>query len=428
MKAEKLKRFILSGGLDGKLAEIYGEGFETQRERYAFAVDGFASRYGSSRDVSLFSVPGRSELSGNHTDHNHGKVIAASVSVDIIAAAAPSDGPVIRVKSKGFPEDTVDISAFAESDPAQFGSSASLIAGCAKGFSDAGLMTGGFDAFTTSDVLSGSGLSSSAAFEDMIGTILSHFYNRGKVGYARVAAVSKFAENAFFGKPCGLMDQMACAAGGIVAIDFGNPAEPVVEKLGFDLTAAGYRLVIIDTGGSHADLTADYASIPAEMKKAASVFDEEVLRDLPEELFVSHIPEIRAAAGDRAVLRGLHFYGENRRVDIQKKALAENDLPLFLEKVKESGNSSFRYLQNVFSPAHPSEQGVALALCLCERLLSGTRRPSAWRVHGGGFAGTVQAFVPEEEVEGFTRWMSAVFGEGSCHLMNIRLAGAVRLI
>ena len=428
MNAEKLRKYIRSGKLDRTLLEIYGGDIEARRDRFISVVDGFSSLYGADRDISLFSVPGRSELSGNHTDHNHGKVIAASVSVDIIAAAAPSDTGTVRVKSTGFPEDTVDIAAFSEPDPARYGSSASLIAGCCRGFANAGLKTGGFDAFTTSDVLSGSGLSSSAAFEDMIGTLISHFYNGGSVDYTRIASVSKYAENAFFGKPCGLMDQMACAAGGIVAIDFLSPSEPSVEKIGFDLTAAGYRLVIIDTGGSHADLTADYASIPAEMKKAAAVFDEEVLRDVPENIFLSNIPAVRAAAGDRAALRALHFYSENRRVDIQKKALSENDLPLFLEKARESGESSFRYLQNVFSPSSPAEQGVALALCLCERSLSGTARPSAWRVHGGGFAGTVQAFVPEEETERFVRTISAVFGEGSCHLLGVRLTGAARLV
>ncbi|MCQ2428425.1 MAG: galactokinase [Clostridia bacterium] len=428
MNASKLIGLIADGGLDSRFAEIYGEaGIAEASKRYTDVLNSFVSMYGSDRDVSLFSVPGRTEISGNHTDHNHGKVIAGSVSLDIIAAAAPSAGSVIRVKSEGFPEDIVDFSDYSEPDESLFGKSASLIAGCVKGISDKGFSVGGFDACTSSNVLKGSGLSSSAAFEDMIGTVLNHMYNGGVIDFVEISKISQFSENVFFGKPCGLMDQVACAAGGMVSIDFLDPKRPEVERLGFDLTKAGYNLVIINTGGNHADLTPDYAAVPAEMKKAAASFDEEVLRDVNEDIFVSRISEVRAEAGDRAVLRALHFFSENKRVDAMKNALNDGDIGVFLDLIKESGRSSFCYLQNVFTPSNVSEQGVSLALCLLERVLSHTARPSAWRVHGGGFAGTVQAFVPSENVAELKETISAVFGEKAVYLLTVRAVGACRV-
>jgi len=428
MTATKLISMIENGGLDERLAAIYGESaLSLQRERYISVARSFAALYGDDRDVALFSVPGRTEISGNHTDHNHGKVIAGSVSLDVIACAARSEGSVIRVKSEGFPEDIVDIASYTTPDESLFGRSASLIAGCSDGFTRAGFITGGFDACTTSNVLKGSGLSSSAAFEDMIGTMLNHFYNDGRVDFVEISKISQYSENAFFGKPCGLMDQVACAAGGMVSIDFLDPASPEVERIGFDITKAGYNLVIINTGGNHADLTPDYAAVPAEMKKAASVFDEEVLRDCSEKIFMSRLSQVREEAGDRAVLRALHFFNENKRVDSMKKALAEGDLASFLELVKQSGRSSFCYLQNVFTPSNVAEQGVSLALCLLESVLSKTERPSAWRVHGGGFAGTVQAFVPSENVEELKSVITPVFGEDSVYLLTIRATGACRV-
>lgn len=428
MTPDRLIKLIEDGFLDRKLAGIYGtDATEAQRARYISLLGEFMKRYGDGRDVALFSVPGRSELSGNHTDHNHGKILAAAVSIDIIAVAAPSRGSLIRVKSKGFPEDTVDISEYTGPDSSKFGTSAALIAGIVRGFRDNGFRAGGFDAVTASDVLGGSGLSSSAAFEDMIGTIISCFFNEESADPVTVAKISQYAENVFFGKPCGLMDQLACASGGIISVDFLDPKNPGIEKVDFDLTAAGYSLCIINTGGNHADLTPDYAAVPAEMKAVAGAFDEEVLRDLPEKEFMSSLRELRAKCGDRAILRAMHFYDENRRVAAQADALKSGDLASFLRFVRESGNSSFRWLQNVYTPNNVSEQGLSLALCLCEKYFANTGIEAACRVHGGGFAGTVQVFLPTGEAPGFTAFMSEVFGEGSCHILKVRRAGAVRV-
>ncbi len=426
MNTPELKSAVLGGEFDSRFAYIYGkEAVEAQKKRYAAAIDAFAARYGENRDAALFSVAGRSELSGNHTDHNHGCVIAASIDLDIIAVAAPSDGTVVRVQSEGFPEDTVDLAAFRQPTESKFGTSASLIAGMAAGFSEKGCRIGGFDAYTTSNVLKGSGISSSAAFEDMIGNILNHLYNDGKVDNVEIAKLSQYAENRFFGKPCGLMDQVACGVGGIVAIDFADPKDPVIEKIDFDFSGAGYRLCIVNTGGNHADLTDDYASIPAEMKAVAAAFGKAVLRDVKEEKVVAAIPALRKEVGDRAILRALHFYAENRRVAKQKAALKSGDTDAFFREVIASGESSFCYLQNVYTVKNTAEQGLSLALCLAERLLSGKK--AAWRVHGGGFAGTVQAFVPAGAAEEFRASMDAVFGEGSCMLLRIRPVGAVRI-
>ncbi|MBE6589359.1 MAG: galactokinase [Ruminococcaceae bacterium] len=426
MKTSELKSAILSGQFDARFSYIYGaDAVSAQKERYAAAVDAFASLYGEDRDASLFSVAGRSELSGNHTDHNHGCVVAASINLDIIAVAAPSEGSVIRVKSEGFDEDRVDIAAFKSPREIPTGHSDELIAGMVAGFVKDGYSVGAFDAYTTSNVLKGSGVSSSAAFEDMIGNILNHLYNDGKVDNVEIAKLAQYAENKFFGKPCGLMDQVACAVGGIVAIDFNDPASPIIEKVDFDITAAGYNLCIVNTGGNHADLTDDYASVPAEMKSVASYFGKQFLRDVREEDVVASIPLLRERYGDRAVLRALHFYAENARVAKQKTALLGGDLDAFFSEVLSSGRSSFCYLQNVYTTKNVSEQGLSLALCLSERLLCGKR--AAWRVHGGGFAGTIQAFVPNDLVEAYRAAMDAALGAGSCMVLHIRPVGAVKI-
>lgn len=426
MKPTELKNAVLNGAYDERFAYIYGaQAVSAQKQRYANAIDAFAALYGDNRDASLYSVAGRSELSGNHTDHNRGCVIAASIDLDIIAVAAPSEGSVIRIKSEGFPEDVVDIEAFCKPDAARFGHSDALIAGMAEGFVKNGHRVGGFDAYTTSNVLKGSGISSSAAFEDMIGNILSHLYNNGEVDNVEIAKLAQYTENRFFGKPCGLMDQVACAVGGIVAIDFKEPDAPVIEKLDFDISAAGYNLCIVNTGGNHADLTEDYASVPAEMKAVAAYFGKEVLRQVPEEDVLTAIPTLRKQLGDRAILRALHFYAENKRVAAQKEALKNHSVERFFEGVLASGRSSFCYLQNVYTTKNLSEQGLSLALCLAERTLAGKK--AAWRVHGGGFAGTVQAFVPAGDVEAFRQVMDAAFGEGQCMVLRIRPVGAVKI-
>ena len=426
MKINELKSALLGGAYDARLTYIYGEAaLEHQKARYAAAIDSFAALYGTDRDAALYSVAGRSEISGNHTDHNHGCVIAASIDLDIIAVAAPSAENVIRVKSEGFKEDVVDIDRFTKPLDTPEGHSNELIAGMVAGFRKDGYTVGGFDAYTTSNVLKGSGISSSAAFEDMIGNILNHIYNDGKIDNVEIAKLAQYAENVFFGKPCGLMDQVACAAGGIVAIDFQDPSAPVIEKLDFDLSAKGYNLCIVNTGGNHADLTDDYASVPAEMKAVAAALGKRVLRELEENDVIAAIPSLRESVGDRAILRALHFFAENRRVATQKAALKAEDLDAFFAGVLASGRSSFCYLQNVYTSKNLSEQGLSLALCLADGLLNGKR--AAWRVHGGGFAGTVQAFVPSEEVEQFRTTMDAAFGEGRCMVLRIRPVGAVKI-
>ena len=428
MNAQTLRENILSGALDMRLAKLYGSDESTlvaQRARYAALIDEFASRYGADREISLFSVPGRSELSGNHTDHNHGCVIAGSIDLDIIAVAAKNADSTIRIKSEGFPEDVVDINSFNTPNEARFGKSDALIAGVADGFRTRGLSVGGYDACTTSSVLKGSGLSSSAAFENMVGLMLSHFYNDGDVDFVTIAQISQYSENKFFGKPCGLMDQVACAVGGIVAIDFKDPKAPVIDKVDFDITEKGYNLCIVNTGGNHADLTDDYASVPAEMKAVAAHFGCKVLREVDESKFVAEIPALREKVGDRAVLRALHFFNENKRVAKQKAALTAGDLDGFFAEVLASGKSSFCYLQNVYTSKNLSEQGLSLALCLAEGHLTGKR--AAWRVHGGGFAGTIQAFVPSDFVNDYRKAMDAALGEGRCMVLRIRPVGAVRI-
>lgn len=426
MKSTQLRAALQGGKLDERLAFIYGkDAVAAQKERYAKALTAFEELYGTDREVDFYSVAGRSELSGNHTDHNHGCVIAASIDLDIIAVASARADATIRIKSEGFPEDVVDLKAFSAPDQTRFERSDALIAGMAAGFTKEGYAVGGFDAYTTSNVLKGSGISSSAAFEDMVGNILNYIYNGGKISNVEIAKLAQYAENVFFGKPCGLMDQVACAVGGIVAIDFANPKQPVIEKVDFDITGAGYNLCIVNTGGNHADLTGDYASVPAEMKAVAAYFGKPVLREVDEAQVLAKVAELRTAVGDRALLRALHFYAENRRVAAQKTALREGNLKEFFNQVIASGRSSFCYLQNVFTTKNPSEQGLSLALCLAERVLAG--KTAAWRVHGGGFAGTVQAFVPNELVGTFQKEMDAAFGKGACMVLRIRPVGAVKI-
>ena len=428
---------IDAGELDATFEALGSKGgAPVQRERVKALCATFASMYGADREVGLFTVAGRSELSGNHTDHNHGCVIAASISLDVLAVASPRADGIIRLKSEGFDEDVVDIAAYTQPDKSKFGTSAALIAGVCKGFTNHGHAVGSFDACTVSTVFKGSGLSSSAAFEDMIGTILSHLYNKGEVDEVSFSKISQYAENQFFGKPCGLMDQVACAVGGIVAIDFADPTAPVIEPLPFDMTAAGYHLCIVNTGGNHADLTDDYAAVPAEMKAVAAHFGKSVLREVTAEQVIAAIPALREKLGDRAILRALHFLSENDRVASQKAALqtaiaaadvATRDAAVdkYFEGVLSSGRSSFCYLQNVYTTKNITEQGLSLALCLCEQVLGGKR--AAYRVHGGGFAGTVQAYVPAELVETFTAVMDGAFGEGATYDLRIRPVGAARI-
>ena len=428
MKTSEIVSGLKAGIYDSQLTALYGaDRLDTQRGRWISAAESFISIYGDSEGTSVFSVPGRSEISGNHTDHNHGRVLAASIDLDIIAVAAPRGCMTIRVKSEGFDEDVVDVSA---PDPDKYKdySSASIIAGMCGGLAKRGYKYGGFDAYTTNDVLKGSGMSSSAAFEVMIGNIINHFYNGGVIDAPTIAKTAQYSENVFFGKPCGLMDQTACAVGGFVYIDFADPQNPVIEPLKFDLSESGYSLCITSTGGNHADLNEDYASVPAEMKAVAKELGQDVLRGLTYSDLLPHIPYLREKVGDRAILRAIHFIGENDRVACQAEALKKGDLGGFLRGVTASGQSSWMKLQNVYTTKNVSEQGLSLALSVSEIALSGTERQSACRVHGGGFAGTIQAFVPSENVADYQRTLDSVFGKGACKALKIRNQGAVKVI
>ena len=426
MISKELKKYIKSGELDAILSELYGEErLSASRSRYLDAVKEFERLYGDDREVSVFSIPGRSELSGNHTDHNGGKVIATSVDLDVLAVASACAGSVIRITSEGYDEDCVDFDVFAFPSEDNYGSSASIIAGVVAGIKANGGRVGAFDAYVTSRVPAGSGLSSSAAYENTVGTVIYHFYNGGEIDPVTVAKISQYAENEFFGKPCGLMDQIACSVGGVVTIDFANAKSPVVEKLSTD-SLADFSLCIVSTGGSHADLTDDYASVPAEMKAVAAHFNKKLLRELSRDELLKNIDELRDEVGDRAILRALHFFDENRRVDEAASALRENNADEFLRVVIASGRSSFCYLQNVFSTKSTREQGVSLALCVAESILKDER--AAWRVHGGGFAGTIQAFVPTELTPAFREKMDAVLGTGACRVLKIRNRGAEKIV
>lgn len=416
---------LRSGALDEKLTAVYGaDAAASQRERYINAVTKFQKLYGDRENVMLFSVPGRSEICGNHTDHNHGRVVAAAIDLDIIAVAAPVAESYIELKSEGFDADRVEIDILDAKKCEKYSSSA-LISGVCAGFKNRSLKYGGFVAFTTNRVTKGSGLSSSAAFEVMIGNILSHFYNGGTVDAPELAKIAQYAENEYFGKPCGLMDQTACAVGGFVAIDFADPKKPLIEKLGYDLTAHGYALCVTNTGGNHADLNEDYASVPSEMKAVAAQLGAEVLRGITAEQIIAAVPSLRGTVGDRAILRALHFVAENDRVSALTEALRAGDTDKFLAGIISSGDSSFKWLQNVYTTKNVSEQGLSLALAVTGHLLDG--KAAAWRVHGGGFAGTIQAFVPLDFVGDYCGGMNAVFGAGACSVLHVRLAGAVRV-
>lgn len=406
------------------LDRIYSEDkIAFQKERYAKAAAEFEKLF-KTAPSRFFSAPGRSEIGGNHTDHNHGRVLAAGVSLDVIAAVIPTDDSVIQVKSEGFPMDTVDISDL-EVHKEEENTSAALIRGVAAGFSERGHKIGGFKAYTTSNVLKGSGLSSSAAFEVLIGTILSGLYNNHEVSAVETAQISQYAENVFFGKPSGLMDQMASSVGGFITIDFNDPENPVIESIDFDFAKSGHSLCIVDTKGNHADLTPEYAAVPAEMKQIANYFCRDYLREISKSDIMDNIAVLRKKYGDRAVLRALHFMDDNERVEKESQALKNGCFDRFLQLIKESGRSSFMYLQNVYASSAPNEQGLSTALYIAEQILAGE---GAFRVHGGGFAGTIQAFVPSHKLEKFRTEMESVFGESSCYVLSIRPVGGTEVL
>ena len=374
-------------------------------------------------ETYIFSAPGRTEICGNHTDHQHGAVVAAAVNLETVANVTLNGTDVIRVESEGYAPVTIDLKDLSIHEEEK-NSTAAIIRGVAAAFAERGAALQGFDAKVRSTVLPGSGLSSSAAFEVLIGTIINNLFFEGKCSAVEIAQIGQWAENVYFGKPCGLMDQTASSVGNMVFIDFADPKAPVVERIDFDFAAAGHALCIIDSGADHADLTDEYAAIPGELKKLCAHFGKEVLRDIPEEEFFAAIPALRKEVCDRAILRAIHFYQENKRVFRMVEALKTNDFDAFLSILKESGRSSWMYLQNITPAGAVEQQAVGVALALCDTLLAGR---GGFRVHGGGFAGTVQAFVPVDMLDNFKTRIEAVLGEGSCHVLQIRPEGGIRV-
>lgn len=411
--------------LDDRLKDIYGANDEVlslQRQRYCNAVSKYVEIYGED-DVEIYSAPGRSEICGNHTDHQNGMVLAASINLDIIAVVGTGDTDFVDFASEGYPPirfDSNNLDILEE----EKGTTTALIKGVIKGMQDKDYKTGSFKAYLTSDVLSGSGLSSSAALEVIIGTILSGLYNDMTVSPVDIAIIGQYAENVYFGKPCGLMDQIACSVGDFVQIGFKNPKQPVVNKINFDIEAAGYRLCIVDTKGSHANLTDDYAAIPFEMKQVANFFGKEYLSEICLDEFLSRLPELYGKVGDRSVLRAFHFLTENVRVGKAASALEENRFQDFLMVIKESGDSSYKYLQNVYSNRFEQQQPIPVVLALSENFL---QAGGVCRIHGGGFAGTIQAFVKSECVAGYKQFVEKILGKDSCHVLKIRKQGGIKV-
>lgn len=424
MRANELIKELRSGGLDDRLAALYGADhgvIERQRARYEDTVRRFCELYPGREDISIFSAPGRTEIGGNHTDHQHGCALAAAVNLDVIAAVAFHDDGVIRVKSEGHGSTVTELNDLSVRED-EIGGSGAIIRGMAAGM---GADVGGFDAYTTSDVMSGSGLSSSAAFETLIGTIINIRYNDSRASAVDIAKIGQYAENVYFGKGSGLLDQTVCSVGGLVFIDFLDTGDPRVEKYTFDFERAGYSLCITDTKGSHSDLTPDYVAVPAEMQSVARQFGKAYLREVDEELFFRSIPDLRGRCTDRAIMRAVHFFKENRRAIDEARALGSGDIDGFFRLFRSSAASSADLLQNHYSTSKPTEQGISLGIMM-SRLILG--EDAAVRVHGGGFAGTVQAFVPLDRTAEYVRGMDALFGEGSCHVLRIRDAGGVRLV
>lgn len=427
MKSIPVWKQELSDGVHAaRLASLYCcAPAETASEaaRYAAVLDGLEKTFGSHAEAGLYSAPGRTEIGGNHTDHQHGRVLAGSVNIDMIAAAAPNDKNQLRVQSEGYDLCVIDLNDL-EARKEEENTTAALLRGECAAFTQRGAKLAGLDIYISSNVPKGSGVSSSAAFEVLIGVILNDCFMAEKVSPIAIAQIGQWAENVYFGKPCGLMDQMASSVGNIITIDFASPAKPVVEPVAVDFSKAGLALCILDSGADHADLTDEYAAIPAECRAVAAVCGGEVLRDVPFETFLAKLPECRRQCGDRAVLRAFHVYADNDRVAKQVAALHDGDFDTFLSLVNESGRSSWEYLQNVIPAGYKEHQEVGVTIAAAKHLLGDK---GAVRVHGGGFAGTVQAFVPVEMLDEFKAGMEAILGEGRCHVLSIRPEGGAVL-
>jgi len=410
---------ISSGKFDKKFTTLYGNRAAGQRERYITALEQFEKFYGDRDNIIIITAPGRTEIGGNHTDHNNGKVLTGSVNLDVLAIVSAHDNATIHIQSKGHSENYVALDNLAMR-PEEYGNSNALVRGIAARLQELGFAIGGFCAYTQNDVNSGSGLSSSAAFEILVGSIFNALYNNNTIPAEVIALTGQYVENMFFGKPCGCLDQMGSVCGGMVAIDFKETGKPNVERIDFDFATVGHKLCITVAGGSHAELTPYYAAIPTEMKAVAAVLGKNVLREVSAADFYKNIAKVRAKTGDRAVMRAMHFYADNERVDGQVAALKNKDFQSFCDLINASGRSSYMYLQNVSTNADSADQEVALALALSEHILAGR---GATRVHGGGFAGTIQAFVPDDMVESYQRGMDNLLGEGSCMVLSIRGVG-----
>lgn len=423
-KTTQVLEKLQAGELDEKLEDIYRDSNSVlyQRKRYSDAIRKYEELF-SADEICIFSAPGRSEIGGNHTDHQKGAVLVAAVNVDAIAVVHKTDDAIVKVFSEGYGEIEVSIEELETCEQEQ-GTTKSLVKGVLFGVQKRGYQIGGFRAYVTSDVLNGAGLSSSAAFETLIGVILSGLYNDMKISPVEIAQIGQYAENIYFGKPCGLMDQMASSVGNLVHIDFRDEKEPIVEKVNCDFDIFGYSLCITDTKSSHADCTPEYAAVPREMKAVAAVFGKEVLREVSKEELFENISKVREKAGDRAVLRAIHFVMENERVEKEAEALKKGDFTGFLECVKASGDSSYKYLQNVYMNQDVEHQNVSVALALSDVFLG---KNGVSRVHGGGFAGTIQAFVKNEVVSSYQEYMENVFGKGTCQVYCIRKYGGIQV-
>lgn len=426
MKPKEFIAAIQAGEMDEKLKAVYVTDYavELQKPRYIRLINEFIKLFGEDRDVIITSAPGRTEVCGNHTDHNNGKVLAASVNLDAVAVAAKNEEDVVRVKSDGHAMNVVEISELLP-DESEFGHSTAMVRGVVAKIEGLGYKIGGLDCVTTSDVIGGSGLSSSAAFEVLLGTTLSYLYNDGVISAVDIAKIAQYAENVFFGKPCGLLDQMASSVGTFVTIDFESTENPKIKKVDFDFSKSGHSLCIVDTGGNHSDLTDDYAAVRGEMESVAKALGKDVLREISFADFKQAVPSLLGRVSDRALLRAFHFYRENIRVEKAVSALESSNFDEFKKIINESGRSSYMYNQNVFTSKDPAEQKISLALCISEEVLGVN---GAYRVHGGGFAGTIQAFVPNELLQGYKTAMEDVFGKGSCHVLIIRPVGGTRVL
>lgn len=426
MKADVLISKIKDGSADAALKRVYvtDAAVEAQKPRYIRLIETFQDTFGGDRDLYIMSAPGRTEVCGNHTDHNNGKVLAASINLDAIAVVAKNNDDMVRVKSEGHQMNLVDLK---DLEPAEsgYGHSTSMVKGVVARLKELGYQIGGYDACTTSDVMGGSGLSSSAAFEVLLGTITSYLYNDGKIDPVTIAKTAQYSENVFFGKPCGLLDQMASSVGSFVTIDFESTENPVIQKVDYDFSNSGHSLCIVDTGGNHSDLTDDYAAVRGEMEAVAQAMGKKVLREISYEEFFAALPQLQNKVNDRALIRAMHFYTENQRVEHAVAALEKQDFDSFRKDIIESGYSSYMYNQNVFTPKKPTEQRLSLALAISQAVL-GAR--GAYRVHGGGFAGTIQAFVPNDMLDHYKSVMEGVFGAGNCHVLIIRPLGGCQVL